>query len=72
MEEEKKKKEEEGRRMRRRRRRRRTRIRTRRKWLQDDQKMGGNWKLKQKAINWNLSRMHFVRGYGSVVRQTTE
>jgi hypothetical protein len=55
-----------------RRRRRRRRRKIRRKWLQDEKKTGGNCKLKQEAINWNLSRMHFGRGYGSVVRQTTE
>lgn len=44
----------------------------RRKCLLDDvKKTGGNWKLKQEAINWNLSRMHFGRDHGSVVRQTT-
>ena len=47
--------------------------RRRRKCLLDDvKKMGGNLKLKQEAINWNLSSMYFGRGYGSVVRQTTE
>jgi len=40
--------------------------------LDDVNKTGGNWKLKQEPINWNLWRMHFGRGYGSVVRQTTE
>jgi hypothetical protein len=30
------------------------------------------WKLKEEALNRNLWRTRFGRGYGPVVRQTTE
>jgi len=30
------------------------------------------WKLKQEALNQTLWRTHFGRGYGTVIRQTTE
>jgi hypothetical protein len=43
---------------------RRERWRRRRKCFLDDvKKMGGSRTLKQETINWNLSRMHFGRGY---------
>jgi hypothetical protein len=32
----------------------------------------GYWKLKEEALDRTLWRIHFGRGYGPVVRQTTE
>jgi hypothetical protein len=45
----------------------------RRKLLLDDLKeKKGYWKLKVEALDCTLWRTRFVRGYGPVVRQTTE
>jgi hypothetical protein len=45
----------------------------RRKQLLDDLKEKIRyWKLKQKALDRTLWRTRFRRGYGPVVRQTTE
>jgi hypothetical protein len=44
-----------------------------RKQLQDDLKEKRRyWKLKEEALDCNLWRTRFGRGYGPVVRQTTE
>jgi hypothetical protein len=32
----------------------------------------GSWKLKEEALDHTLWRIRFRRGYGAVVRQTTE
>jgi hypothetical protein len=45
----------------------------RRKQLLDDLKeKRGYWKLKEEALDRTRWRTRFVRGYGPVVRQTTE
>jgi hypothetical protein len=45
----------------------------RRKQLLDDLKeKRRHWKLKEEALDRTLWGTHFVRGYGRVVRQTTE
>ena len=45
----------------------------RRKLLLDDLKIKrGYWQLKEAALDHTLWRKHFGRGYGPVVRQTTE
>jgi hypothetical protein len=45
----------------------------RRKQLLDDLKeTTGNWKLKGEALDRSMWRTRFARGYGPVVRQTTE
>jgi hypothetical protein len=45
----------------------------RRKQLMDDLKeRRGYWKLKEEALDRTVWRTRFGRGYGSVVRQTTE
>jgi hypothetical protein len=45
----------------------------RRKQLLDDLKeKKRNWKLKEEALDRTLCRTRFGRGYGPVVRQTTE
>jgi hypothetical protein len=45
----------------------------RHKQLLDDLKEKGRyWKLKEEALDRTLWRTHFGRGYGPVVRQTTE
>jgi hypothetical protein len=45
----------------------------RRKQLLDDLKGKRRyWKLKEKALDRTLWRIRFGRGYGTVVRQTTE
>jgi hypothetical protein len=45
----------------------------RRKQLLDDLKeKRGYWKLKEEALDRSQWRSHFGRGYGPVVRQTTE
>jgi hypothetical protein len=38
----------------------------------DDKEITGYWKLKEEALDHTLWRTHFGRGYGPVVRQTTE
>jgi hypothetical protein len=49
------------------------RRRRKRKQLLDDLKEKRRyWKLKEEALDGTLWRTHFGRGYGSVVRQTTE
>ena len=51
----------------------RGRRRRRHKQLLDDLKEKvGYWKLKEEAADHNLWRTPFRRGYGPVVRQTTE
>jgi hypothetical protein len=46
---------------------------TRRKQLLDDLKeKTGYWKLKEEALDRSQWRSRFERGYGPVVRQTTE
>jgi len=48
-------------------------TRIRRKQLQNDVKeMTAFWKLKEEALDRNMWRTGFGRGYGPVVRQTTE
>jgi hypothetical protein len=43
------------------------------KWLLDDLKeTRGYWKFKKEALYCTLWRTRFGRGYGPVVRQTTE
>jgi hypothetical protein len=45
----------------------------RRKQLLDDlEEKRRYWKLKEEALDQTLRRTHFARGYGPVVRQTTE
>jgi hypothetical protein len=47
--------------------------RIRHKQILDDLKeMRGYWKLKEEALDHSLCRTCFGRGYGHVVRQTTE
>jgi hypothetical protein len=49
------------------------RRRRRRKQLLDDlKKKRRYWKLKEEALDRTLWRTHFGRGYGPVVRHTTE
>jgi hypothetical protein len=49
------------------------RLGRRRKQLLDDlKKKRKNWKLKEEALVRTLWRTRFGRGYGPVVRQTTE
>jgi len=41
--------------------------------IQDDLKeMRGNWKLKDRAVDRTVWKTCFGRGYGLVIRQTTE
>jgi hypothetical protein len=40
--------------------------------MDDLKKKGGYWKLKEAALDRTVSRICFGRGYGPVVRQTTE
>jgi hypothetical protein len=44
----------------------------RRKQLLDDKEKRRYWKLKEEALDRILWRTRFGRGYGTVVRQTTE
>ena len=45
----------------------------RREWLQDGFKeRKGYWNLKEETLAGTVWRTHFGRGYGPVVRQTTE
>jgi hypothetical protein len=47
--------------------------RRRRKQLLDDLKeKRRHWKLKEEALDHSLWRARFGRGYGPVIRQTTE
>jgi hypothetical protein len=43
----------------------------RKQLLYDLKEKRGNWKLKEEALDRNLCRTHFGRGYG-LVRQTTK
>jgi hypothetical protein len=40
--------------------------------LYDLREKGGYWQLKKEALDRTLRRTRFRRGYGPVVRQTTE
>jgi hypothetical protein len=40
--------------------------------LDDFKEEKGYWKLKEEALGHTLSRTHFGRGCGPVIRQTTE
>jgi hypothetical protein len=48
------------------------RVRRRKQILDDLKETKGNWKLKEEALDRKLWRTRFGRGYGLVVRQTTE
>jgi hypothetical protein len=40
--------------------------------LDDIKEMRTYWKLKEEALDRTLWKTHFGRGYGPVIRQTTE
>jgi hypothetical protein len=44
----------------------------RHKQLLDDKDTRGYWQLKENAPDHTLWQTHFVRGHGSVIRQTTK
>jgi hypothetical protein len=48
------------------------RARRRKQLLDDLKEKAGYWKLKEEALDCILWRTRFGRGYGPVVRQTTE
>jgi hypothetical protein len=50
----------------------RRRGRRRKQLLDALKKRRGYWKLKEEALDCTLWKTRFGRGYGSVVRQTTE
>jgi hypothetical protein len=49
-----------------------TRGRKRKQLLDDLKEKRGYWKMKEEALDRTLWRTRFGRGYGPVVRQTTE
>jgi hypothetical protein len=48
------------------------RVRRRKQLLDDLKEKRQHWKLKEEALDRNMWRNRFGRGYGPVVRQTTE
>jgi hypothetical protein len=48
------------------------RGRRRKQLLNDIKEKTGDWKLKEEALDRTLWRIRFGRGYGPVVRQTTD